>query len=89
MRDDYAEVIVTNAKDEEVAKALISIEDVKKIKGHHWSLNDNGYVRTFNGTTPVYLHRFLLDYNGEHDVDHINGDKRDNRRTNLRVKHTA
>ena len=83
--DDYSEIVITDSKDNELCKALISNEDINKINGHRWTLNNNGYVRTFNKTTPVYLHRLLTDCPNELEVDHINHNKLDNRRGNLRV----
>ena len=35
--------------------------------------------------TKIYMHRLLLDYNGDLDIDHINRNKLDNRVCNLRV----
>lgn len=83
--DDYAEVVITDGKDNELCRALISNEDINKISRHRWTLNDNGYIRTFKNTKPVYLHRYLADCPDGLEVDHINHNKLDNRRDNLRV----
>ena len=82
--EDHAEIIVTNSKDEYICTAIIDVEDVEKIRDYRWSFNGN-YIRTFRGTSPIYLHRLLLNYSGELDIDHINGDKLDNRKNNLRI----
>lgn len=82
---DIARIVLTNGKDETQGIAVVDVADLKRVKEHRWTLNGNGYVRTFIGTTPMYLHRFICDYDGNLTVDHINRDKLDNRRSNLRV----
>lgn len=85
IKSDYAEIVVTDSKDNVQGIAKISIEDIEKIKGHHWSNNGYGYVRCFVGTSPLYLHRYIMDCPEDMEVDHINHDRMDNRRNNLRI----
>ena len=56
---------------------------VSKYKWHYAT----GYARRHNGykKTPVPLHRELLRAKKGEIIDHINGDKLDNRRSNLRI----
>lgn len=86
--NDYAEIIITNHKDEYICSAIIDREDVEKVKNYKWSFSGK-YVRMFNGTSPVYLHRFILNYDGDLDIDHINGNRLDNRKENLRIADRA
>jgi len=52
----------------------------------NWALSDHGYAVATIGTRMLYLHRLLMgDIVEGKQVDHINGDKLDNRRENLRV----
>ena len=64
--------------------ALIDTEDVEKCKQHKWHLT-NGYVETKINKKRIRLMRFLLDYDGELFIDHINRNTLDNRKANLRI----
>lgn len=67
---------------------IIDQADYEKIKPYHWYSNSDGrnYVLGSINGKRQYLHRFLLDF-PKHplQVDHINGDPSDNRRSNLRL----
>lgn len=68
-------------------RAIIDFEDYERVCNHNWSLATNkGYVQN-NTYRHKYrtLHRFVLNYDGNLDVDHINHDKLDNRKSNLRI----
>lgn len=65
--------------------ALVDDEDYAAITQHTWQRNFHGYVVGNIDGTDVYLHRFIMGYPEGRVVDHINGDKLDNRRSNLRV----
>ena len=84
--DDYAEIVLYNKHCEEVARALIDLEDVDKVKGYKWHLRKDGYVSTHitKGETTL-LHRLIMDCPDDKLVDHINHNKLDNRETNLRI----
>lgn len=82
--EDHAEIVITDNKDKVICITSIDVEDVEKVKKFRWTSNGK-YVRRFEGTKPIYLHRTILSYYGPLDVDHINGDKLDNRKINLRI----
>lgn len=74
----------------------IDAKDYEKIKGYTWYENQCGYIETGTHTggrlgsrQRMFLHRFLLDVHGKDwtkkQVDHINNNRTDNRRINLRV----
>lgn len=65
-----------------IAKAIIDTEDIDKIKNIKWRLNHNGYAIN-NSNTSMFMHRRILDV--DTFVDHINGNRLDNRKCNLRV----
>ena len=83
IKNDYAELVLRDKNQNIKAIALIDKEDVEKCKNIKWSISDTGYV---NGKSKKYkLHRYILDYDGPLEVDHINRNKLDNRKENLRI----
>jgi len=68
---------------------LVDDADGDWLRQWRWLLVGNGYAGRFvrsGGTSRlVYLHRLLLDAGPDQRVDHINGDRLDNRRDNLRL----
>lgn len=59
---ECAYIILADRMGEEIGRVKIDIEDVDLVKGYRWTDNGNGYIRTFIGTTPLYLHRLLQDH---------------------------
>ena len=66
-------------------EVLIDDEDYEKVCGYKWRRNAHGYIHTTIDGKCIYLHRLIMGFPDELVVDHINGDKRDNRRCNLRI----
>lgn len=64
---------------------LIDASDVPQVSSHRWHTVHVGGGRYYIRGDKRYLHRFLTDAPRGMDVDHINGDRLDNRRTNLRI----
>ena len=81
LKEDYAIIILYNNKSEPVAETLIDIEDIDKIKNSKWCKDKNNYVKNSN---QEYLHRVIMEESNLF-IDHINGNKLDNRKSNLRV----
>lgn len=63
----------------------IDKSDYDKIKDYCWISHDKGYIHTRMGNKMVNLHRFVMNAPDDMFVDHINGDKTDNRKCNLRL----
>lgn len=87
IKDDYAEIILKDKNKREIARTKIDLEDIDKIKYIKWHfIKTRGYARGNNKNGKDFmLHRFLLNPEDNEFVDHINGDKLDNRKCNLRI----
>lgn len=66
---------------------LFSDEDKDIIMSHSWHINNRGYVAAGINGKYFLMHRFILNLKHEDGlfVDHINQNKLDNRRDNLRL----
>lgn len=80
--DDYAEVVLYNNQCKEIARALIDLDDIDKVKQYKWSII-NKYVVC--KSKKIRLHRLIMDCPDDKVVDHINHNKLDNRKSNLRI----
>ncbi|WP_172638612.1 HNH endonuclease [Clostridium pasteurianum] len=63
-------------------KFKVSICDLEKVKKSYWYHDSHGYFRAERNGITIRMHRIILKTNKV--VDHINGDRGDNRRENLR-----
>ena len=64
-------------------KFIIDEDDYDKfVKGNSFSLEKKGYVRNASGKK---IHRLIMNCPDDKQVDHINGDPLDNRKSNLRI----
>ena len=84
--NDYAEIILCDKKGKEKARALIDIEDIEKVIEYTWCQQSKGYVIGNNkDNNKILIHRFILNCPKNKVVDHINLNKLDNRKSNLRI----
>lgn len=65
--------------------ALIDDEDFEKVKILKWYHASIGYPRVYFKGKDVSLHRFIMNFPKGLEIDHINQDKLDNRKANLRI----
>jgi hypothetical protein len=70
--------------------AVVDDEDYERLVQHGWYLNSKGYAKTTKkagmdfDSTEVFMHRLILGVPKDVYVDHINMNKLDNRKANLR-----
>ncbi len=78
-----AKQISLSSKKNKAKFAIVDDDDFAALSGYSWHMK-NGYA--FTGDRDLRMHRFILgDPPVGFIVDHINGDKLDNRRANLRL----
>ena len=84
--DDYAELILYNKQCEEIERVYIDLDDIEGVQKYKWCLSNTGYdiTRTTNNEY-VLMHRFITNCPDNLVVDHINHNKLDNRKCNLRT----
>lgn len=72
-----------------VGQVIIDTEDLETCLAYKWhkkkSLNTDYATSTTKDGKKILLHRLVLGYDGELDVDHINRNGLDNRKSNLRT----
>lgn len=83
--DNHAELLILNEQGNIIVKSLIDKEDVKKLKRYSFRYESNKYIKgSYNGKT-LYLHQAIMGIHKGLEIDHINRNKLDNRKSNLRI----
>jgi hypothetical protein len=71
------------------ATAIVDDEDFEILSKYSWHLGARGYacraVRTGKKTTQILMHREIMNIPAGMETDHINRNKIDNRKSNLRI----
>lgn len=65
--------------------ALVDQEDYEKLSQHKWYYRNDGYVAKKDKKDTVYLHRFIMNTPKSMHTDHVNHNRLDNRKENLRI----
>lgn len=86
----YASLQVRNKEGKIKGTILIDAEDLPIAQQYVWNLNPRGYAQSRTrggreGSKAIYLHRLIMKVGPGEQVDHINLQKSDNRKVNLRV----
>lgn len=61
------------------------IDDYELVSSSTWTINSDGYVVANTNIGYLYLHRIIMNASENEDVDHIEGNKNDNRKKYLRT----
>jgi len=65
--------------------ALVDAEMYPLLNLHKWRLNSDGYAFTYIGGKRVFMHEFVCIKTASMVVDHLNFNKLDNRKANLKA----
>lgn len=88
-KKNYAVICLYNMKQEKVAETIIDKEDAERVSKYKWCLMNTGDVITALGNKRLKLHRLLINAPNESEVDHIDRNRLNNRKNNLRIcKHS-
>ena len=81
MHKDYAIVWTTNIHGNRNVGYKVDKEDLELILQHRWSVDTDGYAKHRS----IKMHRLIIGAKTGDLPDHINQDKTDNRKKNLRI----
>ncbi len=76
---------IINGKRTAFAYALVDYQDGDLVANHYWHRSSTGYAVATVGRKHLYMHRLILDAHHDVMVDHIDGNKLNNQRRNLRI----
>lgn len=76
---------VVSASTQKGEKFTFDLVDMEAVKKYYWQKSYNGYIITYKGNDVIYLHRYLMNCSDDLVVDHINGDKTNCQRANMRI----
>lgn len=65
--------------------AYVSDRDYEWLNQYRWCINSQNFVMRIVNKKTITMHRLIMNPPRNMQVDHINGDRLDNRRENLRI----
>lgn len=81
IHNNYAEILLYDTYGTETNRTIIDIEDIDNIIKYKWHCRNNGYC---GANSNILLHRIVMNAKKGEYIDHINGNRLDNRKQNLR-----
>ena len=82
LENDICRIQLFNIERKLVGEAIVDIEDYEKCKDIKWSLHHKGYATGKRNKLPLANH--IIGWKEGYDIDHINRDRLNNRKDNLR-----
>lgn len=85
IKENYAELHIVDKYNNIKQIAIIDTDDVEKLKQYSFRVHNKGYISTSIKGKTKYLHQIIYGRIREgFEIDHINRNKLDNRKNNLR-----
>lgn len=87
LKEDYGELHILDKESNIKAIVLIDKEDIEKLKQYSFRLHNKGYISSVKNGKTIYIHQIILNSKviKNYEIDHINRNKLDNRKKNLRI----
>ena len=83
--DDYAEMVIRDKFYNEICRTKIDIDEIDNLKDIRWYLGSQGYiVGCTKNKKNITLHKYITKTGSRQLIDHINRNKLNNRKCNLR-----
>lgn len=64
--------------------SIVDDEDYDRLSQFRWTYHNRGYACMRTSTGMLLMHQLVIDIKQDEETDHINGNKLDNRKENLR-----
>ncbi len=84
IHNDCVEILLFDINNNLKNSTFIDYDDYEKCKEYKWRLNSMGYVVS-GAKSEILLHRFVMNVDEKQSIDHIDRNKLNNRKSNLRI----
>ncbi|MBK5239868.1 HNH endonuclease [Clostridium sp.] len=78
-------MLLYNKKGDVINETIFDEEELDTVKKYKWGMSGNGYVTSRINGQIIYLHRFLTGVTEEFFIDHIDRNRLNNLKANLRT----